>query len=192
MKLFLIGLTFGIVVGLAGCTPAAAPTLVPTAAPHTATTPPKPTETQPPAATNTTAPKPSATDDPYGDATATSAVAATATNAATATEAASPTPAITNTPQTAFITFQDFEIIPRQTTIKAGTKVVFLIKAGFLGKHQPYSSFPDNIGLSGLFEAPNNLGDGTSWPFTFTQPGTYTIRCGFHPNEMVGTVEVTP
>ncbi len=191
MRYFFIGIALGISLGLAACTPAAiAPTTVPTLPPPTATTPPKPTDTPPPAATNAVASAPTPTLDNYEGGSATPG--ALATTAPTATEAPSPTPAATSTPATVFITFQDFEIVPGQTTIKAGDEIMFLIKAGLFGKHQPYSSFPDNTNLSGLFEAPNNLGDGTSYSFTFTTPGTYTIRCGFHPNDMVGTVEVTP
>ncbi len=107
------------------------------------------------------------------------------TEAATATAAASPTPGI------AYMTFQDFAILPSQITIKAGTKIVFLIKSASGTCHEPYSSFPDNTNLSGLFDS-GALRDGASYAYTFAQAGTYTVRCGCHPDIMVSTVEVTP
>lgn len=87
--------------------------------------------------------------------------------------------------------FEDFKITPSKLTISVGTTVVFNIKGGFLSFHQPYSSFPNNTNLSGLFEAPPNLGAGTSYQFTFRQAGVITVRCGYH-TEMVATIEVTP
>jgi plastocyanin len=110
----------------------------------------------------------------------------------TASPAATDTPAVSPTLTVAYMTFQDFEIVPKSLTITAGTKVVFLIKAGLLTYHQPYSSFPDNTNESGLFSAPPNLGDGTSYAVTLTQPGTITVRCGYHANDMVATITVTP
>ncbi|MEK7278551.1 MAG: hypothetical protein AAB427_14460 [Chloroflexota bacterium] len=108
-----------------------------------------------------------------------------ATEAATATAAASPTPGI------AYMTFQDFAILPSQITITPGTKIVFLIKSASGTFHEPYSSFPNNFNLSGLFDS-GALRDGDSYAYTFAQAGTYTVRCGYHPDIMVSTVEVTP
>ncbi|MEK9163136.1 MAG: hypothetical protein AAB261_07510 [Chloroflexota bacterium] len=101
---------------------------------------------------------------------------------------ASPTAAV---PKIASMLFEDFKITPSKLTISVGTTVVFNIKGGFLSFHQPYSSFPNNTNLSGLFEAPPNLGAGTSYQFTFRQAGVITVRCGYH-TEMVATIEVTP
>ena len=97
---------------------------------------------------------------------------------------ASPTAA---QPQVASMVFEDFRITPNKITIKVGTTVVFQIRNG---KHQPYSSFPNNTDLSGLFEAPPNLTAGASYQFTFRQAGLITVRCGYH-TEMVATIEVT-
>jgi plastocyanin len=74
--------------------------------------------------------------------------------------------------------------VPAQTTIKAGTQVIFLIQGSL---HQPYA------GASAPFscEAPNNLGDGSSWPHTFNDPRTMTILCGYHAN-MSATLIVEP
>ena len=84
--------------------------------------------------------------------------------------------------------FEDFRITPNKITISVGTTVVFQIRGS---RHQPYSSFPNNTNLSGLFEAPPNLDAGTSYQFTFRQAGVITVRCGYH-TEMVATIEVTP
>ena len=155
------------------------PTVVPTLA-ASATMPPTVAATEVPSATAATSGTESAATE------APTAVPDTATPAPTDVPAASPTPAV------AYMTFQDFEIIPKSLTISAGTKVVFLIKAGLLTFHQPYSSFPDNINESGLFSAPPNMGDGTSYAVVLTQPGTITVRCGYHANDMVATITVTP
>ena len=85
-----------------------------------------------------------------------------------------------------FITYKDFEIVPRTVTIKVGTTVVFLIEAGFLVSNQPY-----NFNAPNVFESPANLGNGKSWSYTFNEPGTVTILCGYH-SEMVGTIVVEP
>jgi len=161
------------------------PSVAPTVAPS-ATVPPTVAATEVPSATAATsgtavteAATTAATEAP-------TAVPDTATPAPTDVPAASPTPAV------AYMTFQDFEIIPKSLTITAGTKVVFLIKAGLLTYHQPYSSFPDNTDESGLFSAPPNMGDGTSYSVVLTQPGTITVRCGYHANDMVATITVTP
>jgi hypothetical protein len=42
--------------------------------------------------------------------------------------------------------------------------------------HQPYAGAAAPF----IFEAPPNLGQGSLWPHTFTQPGTLTILCGYH------------
>lgn len=137
-----------------------------------------PTATQP-AATNTRLP---ATDTP---------LPATDTPLPEA-EAPSPTaPAPTDTPATVFVTFQDFEIVPRNITIKAGTTVVFLIKGG---PHQVVTDDWQNPGPNG-FESPA-LNDGQSYTFTFNTPGNVPYFCGFHGNKggvgMAGTIVVEP
>src|SRR5258707_15812333 len=88
-----------------------------------------------------------------------------------------PTPAVTATPGTVFMTYQDFEILPAEMTIKVGTKITFLIKSASGAKHQPYSFDPPYH-----FDSPNNLGDGTSITFTFDKPGTINLLCGYHGN----------
>ena len=117
--------------------------------------------------------------------------APTEDNYSRGTEVATATAAASSTPGIAYVTFQDFAIVPSQITIKAGTKIVFLIKSASGTCHEPYSSFPNNTNLSGLFDS-GALRDGDSDSYTFAQAGTYTVRCGCHPDIMVLTVEVTP
>lgn len=166
---------------LAGCDdlpPATVPT--PISSPAISATAPQPTvePTQLPSTSTHTA-------EPATQASAPTATEA-ATNAPTEPPTAAPTLAPTATPGTIFVTYQDFEIVPNQIAIPVGTTVVFLIKGGFLSFHQPYNFDPPNV-----FESPSGLGDGVSWSYTFNEPGTVTIRCGYH-SEMVATVVVTP
>jgi plastocyanin len=105
----------------------------------------------------------------------------------TATPIPSPVPtdpaAPTATTGPVFITYRDFEIVPAQTTVKVGTTVVFLIQGSV---HQPY-----NFTAPNTFEAPANLGNGTTYQYTFSTAATTTILCGYHPN-MTATVVVAP
>ena len=87
------------------------------------------------------------------------------------------------------MTFRDFEISPSKITIKAGTKVVFTVESASGNCHEPYSSYPDRTDPSGLFDS-GALSSGASYAYTFRQVGTFTIRCGCHPDMMVATVEV--
>ncbi len=113
---------------------------------------------------------PGATSTPGGAATAT-LIPPTATQAAAATLVP------------VFITYRDFEIVPVNNVVKVGQQVIFLIQGSL---HQPY-----NFTAPNTFEAPNNLSDGTQFPFVFTTAGTTTILCGYHGN-MSATVVVQP
>ncbi len=121
--------------------------------------------------------------------TATVEPSATVTLAPGTTPEPTATPGPTNTPTVAptsapvFVTYRNFEIVPAQTTVKVGTTVTFLIQGAL---HQPYNFTKPNT-----FESPANLGDGTSYSFTFTEAGTVTILCGYHGN-MSATVIVQP
>lgn len=156
----------------------ATPAPQPTSAPAPTQPPAQPTSVPP-----TTAPQPTAASTQAQPA-ATQAAATIVPTLAPTRPPASPTAA---QPQVASMVFEDFKITPSKITIKVGTTVVFQIRGS---KHQPYSSFPNNTNLSGLFEAPANLGNGTSYQFTFRQAGVITVRCGYH-TEMVATIEVT-
>ncbi len=81
------------------------------------------------------------------------------------------------------IVYRNFEIVPARITLKVGTPVRFVIKDGL---HQPYNSTPPNT-----FEAPANLGDGTTFAYTFAEAGTTTLLCGYHKN-MQAVVDVEP
>ncbi len=171
-------LTYSFVLAACATATQAPPTVVVTLPPSAVqqTTVPPPTAEPPTAAP---------TDIPPTDVPTVPGTTPAPTEAATATAAASPTPGI------AYMTFQDFAILPSQITIKAGMKIVFLIKSASGTCHEPYSSFQDNTNLSGLFDS-GVLRDGDSYSYTFAQAGVYTVRCGCHPDIMVSTVEVTP
>ena len=179
-----------LVLSIAAC---GAPTTAPTVVPPTPTANPP---TQPVAQPSPTDPVP-ATKPPASvpTATATTALAGTEVPTIVPTITAPPTeaptefppqPPPTNTPGVAFMTFKDFEIVPTQITIPVGTTVIFQIEAGFLSSHQPY-----NFDAPNVFEAPAQLGNGTTWSYTFKEAGAVTIRCGYH-SEMVATIIVTP
>lgn len=174
LKTFCLGVVAGLLSGLVACTaPAATPPATPTPAPTQA----PPTQTHSP--TDTAAPSATAV-------AATATPTTTATPAPTETPASSPTPAATPTPARAFITYQDFEILPAASTIKVGTEVVFLIRAGLLSFHQPYNFTAPNV-----FEAPARLGDGATYAHTFNEPGAVTLLCGYHA-DMRATLIVEP
>ena len=158
----------------------------------TAATPqPAPTQTQPPA-TDAPAVEPTAvlTEPPPPTATSThTPEPPTHTPTATATQAPAETPTTAPTVAAlpdASVTYQDFEIVPASTTIPRGARVVFLIRGAPGSFHQPYSFDAPN-----RFESPTNLGDGATYAYTFNEPGTVTIGCGYHAN-MVATVIITP
>lgn len=95
-----------------------------------------------------------------------------------------PTPAPGGpTAPTAFVTYQDFEILPSQSTIASGANVIFVIKSASGAFHQPY--------VANVFEAPGQLGEGQVFAWKFDQAGTYTLLCGYHTN-MQATMTVTP
>ena len=178
MRPLLLGFSLGVILGTAAClTAPAAPTstTAPTAAAPTRTT----------AASATTRPSLTPSQRP---ATATPPATATrpaATATAPNTATAPPTPAAV-TPATVYITYQDFAILPAETIIRAGAPVVFLIKAGLFTFHQPY-----NFTAPNTFEAPASLGDGATYTHVFTEPGSVTLLCGYHP-EMRAQLIVQP
>ena len=122
---------------------------------------------------------PQPTDEP----TATPTLEPGVTAEPTATPGPTATPTVAPTTAPVFVTYRNFEIVPAQTTVKVGTTVTFLIQGSL---HQPYNFTKPNT-----FESPANLGDGTSYSFTFTEAGTVTILCGYHGG-MTATVIVQP
>ena len=89
-------------------------------------------------------------------------------------------------PGSVFVTYKDFEIVPKQITITVGATVTFLIESASGAHHRPYNADPPNV-----FEAPADLGNGAQFSHTFTQPGMITIRCRYH-DTMTATITVTP
>jgi len=81
------------------------------------------------------------------------------------------------------IVYRDFEIVTAGVSLTAGAVVTFQIEGG---PHRPYNDTAPND-----FEAPENLGDGATYKYTFGEPGTVTIRCRYHP-EMTATIVVEP
>jgi plastocyanin len=201
MKLMrlMLPLTCLLALALAGCvgpTPTVAPAITP------ATLPPN-TDLPPGYPADST---PSGPDNPYPAAPTATAAVIVNTGAPSETPAEvqstdtslpptdiaitdTPVPAATLAP--AFITYRDaggvFEIVPAQSTIKVGTRVTFLIKSDSGSFHQPFNFTPPNT-----FEAPPELGEGTSFSFTFTEPGTITILCGYHEAAMQASLTIEP
>jgi plastocyanin len=97
-----------------------------------------------------------------------------------------PAPPATPTPSTdATVTYKDFEIAPAHLTIAAGTTVMFLVESDSGAHYKPYNAEAPN-----LFEAPD-MTSGSTWSFTFAEPGTVVIRCRYH-DQMIATITVTP
>jgi hypothetical protein len=106
----------------------------------------------------------------------------------TATPAPTNTPEAPPTPGPVIVVFRNFEIVPAELTIKAGTTVIFQIQDS---QHEVYESFPGSIDIAGTFDS-GPLSPGETFTLTFNNPRTLTIRCGFHPNAMVMTLNVAP
>jgi plastocyanin len=172
MKLLLTVL-IGVAALLVSCTAPGtpAPTLAPTAVLPTLPPTTRPTDvpTVAPAATNTAQPPTAAPVDTL-----------------VPTAEPSPTIAAKPTAEIVYMTYEDFEIVPAEVTIKVGAKVVFLIKSDSKMLHQPYT-----FDAKDPFESPAGLGDGASFAHTFSVAGTITIHCGYHDN-MIAKVNVIP
>ena len=93
-----------------------------------------------------------------------------------------PAPA-TITSEAVTLTYQNFEIVPPQLTVKAGTLATFLVKDG---THQPYTSDP-----APAFDSGAPLSAGATYQFTFENPGTFTLSCRLH-DQMKATLIVVP
>ena len=89
----------------------------------------------------------------------------------------------TTSGETVIVTYQDFEIVPPQLTIKAGTLATFVVKDG---THQPYTSDP-----APAFDSGAPLSAGATYQFTFENPGTFTLSCRLH-DQMKATLIVVP
>ena len=79
------------------------------------------------------------------------------------------------------IAIKNFAFAPSSLTVKTGTTVTWTNDDS-----APHTVVADG----GAFTSPQ-LATGSSYPFTFTQAGTYTYHCSIHPS-MKGTIVVEP
>lgn len=110
----------------------------------------------------------------------------TATTPPDATPVPTATTGPTTTPGPVTVVMRNFEFVPTELTVPAGTRIVFSILDS---QHGPYLSFPNSIDIAG-FDA-GTLSPGQTTSITFNNPGVFTIRCGVHPNKMILTLTVT-
>jgi len=82
------------------------------------------------------------------------------------------------------IKINNFAFSPATLTVKAGTTVTWTN-----ADSAPHTVVSD-AGAPAQFTS-QALATGSSFPFTFTQAGTYTYHCSIHPS-MKGTVIVEP
>jgi plastocyanin len=82
------------------------------------------------------------------------------------------------------ITIKNFAFSPSTLTVKAGSTVVWTNEDG-----APHQIASDD-GAPAPFTS-SSLATGASFPFTFTQAGTYPYHCSIHPS-MTGTIVVQP
>lgn len=91
------------------------------------------------------------------------------------------TPSVESISGEAEVDLEDFAFSPATLTIKVGTTVKWSNKD---------TASHDVVSDSGLWSSPT-LSKGEDFFFTFTQTGTFTYHCSFHPS-MKGTIVVTP
>lgn len=116
------------------------------------------------------------------------AESSTATTAPTATTATTATPSgpqeqVSITGGGIGYNVTAFGFDPKQTTIKAGTTVVWSNNSGTT------HIITNDSGDTATFALP--VDDGKTVSFTFTKPGTYPYHCSIHPT-MKATIVVTP
>lgn len=83
--------------------------------------------------------------------------------------------------QTDKVTIANMSFSPADISIKTGTKVTWT------NQDAVNHTVTENDGKTGPDSSP--LGQGQSYSFTFSQPGTYHYHCSIH-SEMTGTVTV--
>lgn len=124
-------------------------------------------------------------------------------SAATATPAASPTAAATGTTAASpaagslAVEMKDNLFVTTQYTVKAGAKVTFAItNAGKIPHNMsvagPNGNYADALAVT---SDPQIIGGGKTGTLVWqapTAPGTYDFQCDFHPQQMTGTITVTP
>jgi plastocyanin len=82
------------------------------------------------------------------------------------------------------ITIKNFAFSPATLTVKTGTTVTWTNDDS-----SPHRVVSDD-GAPVAFTSPS-LATGASYPFTFSQAGTYAYHCSIHPS-MKGTIVVQP
>jgi len=80
------------------------------------------------------------------------------------------------------ITINNFAFNPPILTIKTGTTVTWM------NQDEAVHQIASDSGTPVAFTS-GSLATGKSFPLTFTQPGTYTYHCTYHPS-MKGTIIV--
>ncbi len=115
-----------------------------------------------------------------------------ATNTVISETPVAPTPAPTSTATdippsagNAAIALQGGAYVPSTLTILRGTRVTWLNNDPFL--HTVSSGVP---GILGTIFRSDPLGQGQSFSFTFTNPGTFPYFCEIHGSAMTGTINV--
>ena len=98
-----------------------------------------------------------------------------------------PAPATTTAPPASTgggisITINNFAFEPSSLTVKTGTVVTWMNQDG--ATHTIVSDSGSPMAFSS-----DPLSNGASYPFTFTEPGTYLYHCSIHPS-MKGTIIV--
>ncbi len=121
-----------------------------------------------------------------------SAPSFSATNTVISETPVAPTPAPTSTATdippsagNAAIALQGGAYVPSTLTILRGTRVTWLNNDPFL--HTVSSGVP---GVLGTIFRSDPLGQGQSFSFTFTNPGTFPYFCEIHGSAMTGTINV--
>ena len=82
------------------------------------------------------------------------------------------------------IAIKNFAISPENLTIKTGTTITWL------NEDDAVHQIESDSKVQGVFVS-DSLAYGQSFTFTFTQPGTYTYHCAYHPT-MKGEIIVKP
>jgi plastocyanin len=93
-----------------------------------------------------------------------------------------PTTAATQPDELNTIAIQNFTFSPANLTIKTGTTVTWM------NQDEAVHQIDSDLNIPVAFYS-DSLAHGASFPFTFTQPGTYTYHCTYHPT-MKGTIIV--
>jgi plastocyanin len=76
------------------------------------------------------------------------------------------------------VTIENFAFTPQTLTVKAGTTVTWTNKDGAPHTVTSADSLGTDAATTGLFDA--QLGQGQSFSFTFSKPGTYFYECTIH------------